>query len=161
MFLPLSCLGSGISNPDLCHSIIRLLETLDFGVQGSAALSVTTFAERANPDLVRSANLRHLREGGVIAALLPLLASRSISVQGRAAGAITALTSVQPSNSPGEDEGPVEAISETSVVQNHLLTLGLVPSLLPLLRPPYVEDAILTNNVIGSLLNLSHFVNGK
>lgn len=146
--------GKGISNPDLCIPIIRLLESLDFGIQGSAALSVSTFADRANSDPVRSANLRHLREGGVIAALLPLLASRSISVQGRATGAITALTSVP-------DEKLVEVDSEMAVVQNHLLTLGLVPSLLPLLRPPYIEDAILTNNVVGSLLNLSHFPNGR
>ena len=44
---------------------------------------------------------------------------------------------------------------------NHLLTLGVVPSLLQLLRPPHVEDAVLTNNVVGSLLNISHYPNGE
>ena len=151
---------------------MRLLETLDPGVQSGVAMAVAIFSDGAIPSNVRSVNLRQLREGGVLAALLPLLTARSPMVQVQAAAAITALTSI-PTTASGrgagaDDDQPstlgaaeAAAAEENALVQNYLLTLGVTPSLLQLLRPPHVEDAVLTNNVVGSLLNLSHFPNGN
>ena len=146
---------------------MRLLETLDPGVQSGVAMAVAIFSDGAIPSNVRSVNLRQLREGGVLAALLPLLTARSPMVQVQAAAAITALTSI-PTTASGrgagaDDDQPStrDAAEENALVQNYLLTLGVTPSLLQLLRPPHVEDAVLTNNVVGSLLNLSHFPNGN
>ena len=111
-------------------------------------------------------------------ALLPLLTSRSLSVLIQASGAVTALTStaVTALTSTAVDTSGIEllsggsdsnvdvgsaASSESYLSINHLLTLGVVPSLLQLLRPPFVDDAVLTNNVVGSMLNISHLSNGK
>ena len=176
-----------IANSEIGDPVNRLVGSSDYHVQGGAALAIATFASPSysssssvNPT-AREVNLRQLREGGVFAALLPLLTSRSIAVQSHAAGAVTALTSL-PSTSAGLSASVVPATtsvestaafastttatttttttSELTLALNHLLTLGLVPSLLELLRPPHVDDAALTNNVVGSLLNVSHFANG-
>ena len=165
--------GTGISQPGLCLPTVRLLETPDSGVQSGVAMAVATFSNGDNPADVRNINLRELRDGGVLAALLPLLTARSPLVQVQAAAAITALTSV-PTTASGRGvvsgagsstadsaEAAAAAADENTLVQNYLLTLGVTPSLLQLLRPPHVGDAVLTNNVVGSLLNLSHFPNGN
>ena len=150
--------------------IVRLLGCSEPKAQSGAALTISTLAGIGNVQVTsgstRFDSHREMVEGGIVAALLPLLASRSIAVQTHVTGAITALTSsssayVGESSAISTTSRSSTSLEATSNVHNHLLTLGAVPSLLQLLRPPHLEDAVLTNNVVGSLLNFSHYQCGE